>query len=104
MLTYGIAETMNMLGYRGEFWVFDNLRGLHYHFHFPNQPSFQISDCQGLDLQMVMHLWNILKQVIYTLITMFMDMGKSEQSLVNIFTLQHKIYTHLLKEGDQLWY
>ncbi|KAI9160642.1 hypothetical protein LWI28_010221 [Acer negundo] len=58
----------------------------------------------GLALQMVMQLQNTLKQVIYTLIAMFMDMGKSEQSLVNIFTLQHKIYIHLLKEGDQLWY
>ncbi|KAI9159741.1 hypothetical protein LWI28_001467 [Acer negundo] len=52
--------------------------------------SAKLSDF-GLALQMVMQLRNTLKQVIYTLIAMFMDMGKSEQSLVNIFTLQHKV-------------
>ncbi|KAK0596348.1 hypothetical protein LWI29_014813 [Acer saccharum] len=48
-----------------------------------------------IDHDLKNNLWNILKQVIYTLIAMFMDMGKSEQSLVNLFTLQNK-----LENGD----
>ncbi|KAK0595920.1 hypothetical protein LWI29_011077 [Acer saccharum] len=46
----------------------------------------------GLALQMVMQLRNTLKQVLYTLTAMFMDLDKSEQSSVKIFTLQDKFF------------